>query len=86
MVDEVHAHMEEIMEVGTILPSQNLWCNAVVLVHKKDGGLQFCIEFCKLNVRNKKDSYPLPGKQEAIQSLVDAGHFSCLDLKAGFGR
>ena len=28
-----------------------------------------------------KDSYPL---QEAIESLVGAGYFSCLDLKAGF--
>ena len=32
----------------------------------------------------KKDSYPLPQIQEALESLVDAGHFSCLDLKSGF--
>ena len=27
---------------------------------------------------------PLPGIQEALESLVSAGHFSCLDLKSGF--
>ena len=32
----------------------------------------------------KKDSYPLLGIQEALESLVGAGYFSCLDLKSGF--
>ena len=79
MVDEVHANIKEMLEVGAICQSQSLWCNAVVLVCKKDGGLHFCIDFCKLNVRTKKDSYLLPWIQEAIESLVDARYFSCLD-------
>ena len=56
----------------------------VVLVRKKDGGLCFCIDFCCLNAHTKKDSYPLPRIQEALESLVGAGHFCCLDLKSGF--
>ena len=32
----------------------------------------------------KKDSYPLPRIQEVLDSLVGAGHFSCLDLKSRF--
>ena len=32
----------------------------------------------------KEDSYPLPRIQEALESLVGAGHFSCLDLKSRF--
>ena len=32
----------------------------------------------------KKDSYPLLRIQEALESLVGAGHFLCLDLKWGF--
>ena len=84
MVDEVHAHVKEMLQVGAICSSQSPWCNAVVLEHKKDGGLCICIDFHKLNVRTKKDSYLLLRIQEAIESLVGAGCCSCLDLKVGF--
>ena len=56
----------------------------MVLVWKRDNGLCFCIDFHPLNFCTKKDSYPLPRIQEALESLVGAGHFSCLDLKSGF--
>ena len=72
------------LESGAIWPIQSAWCNVVVLVRKKDGSLQFCIDFCDLNAHTKKDSYPLPRIQEVLESLVGAGHFSCLDLKSGF--
>ena len=70
MADAVCAHMKEMLERGAIHHSQSLWCNVVVLVCKKDGGLCFGIDFCKLNSRTKKDSYPLPWIQEATESLV----------------
>ena len=82
MVEEVRTHVKEMLEMGTIYPSQSQWCNAIMLVRKKDGGLCFCIDFCKLNARTKKDSHTVPHIQEAIVSLVGAGYFSC--LKAGF--
>ena len=41
LVEEVHAHLKEMLDSGTICPSQSVWCNAVVLVWKKDGGLTF---------------------------------------------
>ena len=66
-----------------IQPNQSAWCNVVVLVRKKDGGLWFCINFHHFNMHTKKNSYPLP-RIQALESLVGAGHFSCLDLKLGF--
>ena len=84
MVEEVRTHLREMLESGAIRPSQSTWCNAVVLVRKKDGGLCFCIDFQCLNACRMKDSYPLPRIQEALESLVGTGHFSCLDLKSGF--
>ena len=67
-----------------ICPSQSAWCNAVVLVQNKDGGLHFGLDFYCLNTHTKKDFYPLPRIQEVLESIVGAGHFSCLDLKSRF--
>ena len=84
LVEEGYMHLWEMLDSGAICPSQSVWCNAVVLVQKKDGDLHFCIDYCCLSADTKKDSYPLPRIQEALESLVGAGHFSCLDLKSGF--
>ena len=45
MVEEVKNHLREMLESGAIRPSQSAWCNAVILVRKKDSGLCFCIDF-----------------------------------------
>ena len=84
LVDEVRQHIQEMLDGGAIQPSQSPWCNAVVLVRKKDGSLRFCIDFRRLNARTKKDTYPLPRMQETMESMVGARHFSCMDLKSGF--
>ena len=49
LLDEVKEHLNHMLDVGAIKTSKSAWSNAVVLVHKKDGGLRFCIDFWKLN-------------------------------------
>ena len=71
----------EMLKVGTICPSQTPWCN---VVWKKGRSLYFCTDFYQLNEHMKKDLYPLPHIQEVMESLVGAGHFSCLYIKSGF--
>ena len=60
MVEEVRNQLKEMLESDAIRPGQSAWCNAVVLVRKKDGDLCFCIDFHCLNTHTKKDSYPFP--------------------------
>ena len=84
LVEEVWEHLQEMLDGGTIHLSQSPWCNAVVLVRKKDGGLQFCIDFRRLNNWTKKDAYPLPQMQETMESMVGTQFFSSMDLKSGF--
>ena len=78
LVEEVWEHIQEMLDGGTICPSQSPWCNAVVLVRKEDGGLWFCIDFHRLNSRTKKDAYPL------LRMQVGTWFFSTMDLKSGF--
>ena len=84
LVEEVREHIQEMLDGGAICPSQSPWCNAVVLVRKKDGGLRFCNDFRRLNSPTKKDAYPLPWMQETMESMVGTRFFSTMDLKSGF--
>ena len=60
LLEEVRASLPDMLEAGAICLSQSPWCNVVILVQKKDGTLQFCMDFRHLNAHIKKDSYPLP--------------------------
>ena len=49
LLEEVCASLRDMLEAGAIHLSQCPWCNAVVLVWKKDGTLHFCVDFRHLN-------------------------------------
>ena len=83
-VDEVREHLKLMLDAGAIQLSNSPWCNAVVLVRKKNGSLRFCIDFRRLNSMTKKDSHPLPRICETLDSLVGAAYFSTFDLASGF--
>ena len=83
-LNEVHAHLKMMLDAGVIRPSNSPWCNAVVLVCKKDGSLRFCIDFRKLNALTVKDSHPLPRICETLESLAGVGHYSTFDMDSGF--
>ena len=83
-LDEVREHLKLMLDVGVIRPSNSPWCNAVVLVRKKDGSFRFCIDFRKLNSLTVKDSHPLPRICETLESLTGAAHFSTFNMNSGF--
>ena len=83
-LDKVREHLKLMLDAGVIRPSNSPWCNAVVLVRKKDGSLRFCIDFRKLNSLNVKNSHPLPRICETLESLAGAAHFLTFDMNSGF--
>ena len=83
-LDEVREHLKLMLDAGVIRPSNSPWCNAVVLVRKKDRSLRFCIDFRKLNSLTVKDSHLLPCICETLESLTGAAHFSTFDMNSGF--
>ena len=88
-LDEVREHLKLMLDAGVVRHTDNLspwcpWCNAVVLVRKKDGSLRFCIDFRRLNALMVKDSHPLPRICETLESLAGAAHYSTFDLNSGF--
>ena len=55
-----------------------------MLVRKKDGILQFCIDFQQLNEWTEKNSYPMPKMIDTKEMMVGFKFFSSMDLKLGF--
>ena len=84
LLEEVCTSLQDMLEAGAIHLSQSPWFNALVLVRQKDGTLHFCVDFRHLNAWMKKDSYPLPHIQEALESMAGSAHFSSMDFKSGF--
>ena len=84
MYEEVKVHIQEMLDVGAIRPSNSPQASAVVLVQKKDGKLWFSIDLCKLIARTIKDAYSLPRIDETLDCLNGAEWFSSLDLKLGY--
>ena len=84
LVEEVCEHIQEMLDGGAIGPSNSPWCNAMVLVRKRDGTLRFCIDFRWLNERTEKNSFPMPRMIDTMETMVGTKIFSSMDLKSGF--
>ena len=84
MYNDVRAHIQEMLDIGTICKLHSPWASTVGLVWMKDGGLRFCIDLRTLNNQTIKDAYSLPCIDETLDSLQDSQWFSSLDLKSGY--
>ena len=73
--EEVHKHLEEMVNIGAIRKSQSPWASAIVLVRKKDGSLRFCIDLRKLSEHMIKDAYSLPRIEDSLDCLNRAQIF-----------
>ena len=84
MYEEVKAHIQEMLDVGAIRPSNSPWARAIALLWIKDRKLWFCIDLQKLNARTIEDAYSLPRIDETLDCLNGAEWFSSLDLKSEY--
>ena len=72
------------LEAGTIVSSLSPCSSSVVLITKTDGSVRLCRDYRRLNEVTRKDVYPLPRSDEALDSLAGASCFSTLDLARGY--
>ncbi|CAG8639968.1 11344_t:CDS:1 [Dentiscutata erythropus] len=63
---------------------KSLWSSPVVLIKMKNEKLRFCVNYRKLNLITKKDTYPLPRIDEKLDNLEKAKWFTSLNLTSGY--
>ena len=72
--------IDEHVCIGFICPSNSTHGAPVLFVHKKDGSLHLCVNFCGLNQISKKDCYPLPFISNLLSTAGKAHIYTTIDL------
>ena len=74
-------HLQEMLALDAVRVFRNLYANPVVLIHKPNGLISFCINVRKLNSKTKRDTYALTSINEIFDILCSSRWFSSLDIK-----
>jgi len=76
--------IDDMLQAGVIQPSMSPWSSPVCMVKKKDDTYRFCVDYRRVNDVSKKDAYPVPDVQDALDSLRGAKYFATIDLLSGY--
>ena len=80
----IEQEIEKMLSNHIVRPSRSPWSFPWVLVKKKDNSVRFCVDYCRLNEVTKRDVYPLPRIDDAIDALSSANICSTFDLKSAY--
>lgn len=80
----VNEELQKLLSNGLIIPSKSPWASPLLIVKKKDGSNRVVIDYRRLNLVTKKDSYPLPRIDDTLDKLGGAKYFSAMDLISGY--
>jgi hypothetical protein len=82
--DKIEKAIKELLDMGYIRPSSSPFTSSVVLVKKKDGTMQMCIDYRSLNKKMINNRYPILMIDELMDELHGAFYFSKTYIRSGY--
>jgi len=81
---DVDRQIQELLDLGLIVPSLSSMASPIVCVAKKDGGVRIAVDYRYVNKFTVGDAFPMPTIQETIRSLGGTKYISTFDAKSGY--
>jgi len=53
-------------------------------VKKKDGAFRFCVDYRRVNAVSRKDAFPVPDIQDALDNLRGTRYFITAEVLSGY--
>ena len=83
-LDAVKRYLDSHLAKGFIQASSASYSSPVLFVKKPGGGIQFCVDYRRLNTITKKDRYLIPLIEETLAQLEGAKYFTKIDIRQAF--
>ena len=82
--DIVKEELQKLLNVNFLYPiSDSKWVSPLVVVPKKNGKWQICVDYGELNKATLKYYFPLPFIDQVLDTLAGKKYFSFLDGFSG---
>jgi len=82
--DEIEKAIKELLEMGNIRPSSSHFALLIVLVKKKYGTMEMCIDYRELKKNTIKNQYPMLNIDELTENFHGVVYFSKVDLRSQY--
>ena len=79
-------YLEKNFSKGFIRANSSLATSPILFAWKPRGGLQFCVDYRKLNAMTIKNQYPLSLIKKTLECICKVKIYSKIDIIAAFNR